>query len=42
MGRTNTLGTKERLAALLCVLIVTAGAILALMYMLGFGFASHP
>jgi hypothetical protein len=38
LGRTFNIGTKERLAALLCVMLVAAGAIFGLMYLIDFDF----
>jgi hypothetical protein len=37
-----TIATKERLPALLCVLVVACGVIFGLLYMLGLGLPSHP
>ena len=41
-SRVNNIATKERLPALLCVLVVICGVIFGLLYMLGLGFPSHP
>jgi hypothetical protein len=37
-ARGINLATKERFPAFLCVLVVVAGVLLGLMYMIGFGF----
>jgi hypothetical protein len=41
-GKPINIANRERVAALLCVLVVTAGAIFGLMYMLGYGSLSQP
>jgi hypothetical protein len=41
-SRVATIATKERLPALLCVLVVACGVIFGLLYVLGLGLPSHP